>query len=44
MMTDHSPVFEKAINLFPVFEFEDQGVYADNRNRRAVFQSCVVQA
>ena len=36
-------VFEEAFNRFPGFEFEVQGVYADDVNGRVVFHTYVVQ-
>ena len=42
-MLDYFLVFEEAFNRFPGFEFEVQGVYADNLDGRVVFQTYVVQ-
>ncbi len=42
-MLDYFLVFEEAFNRFPGFEFEVQGVYADNVDGRVVFHTYVVQ-
>ena len=42
-MLDYFLACEKAFNLFPGFEFEVQGVYADNGDGRVVFHTYVVQ-
>ncbi|MEB0059659.1 ornithine decarboxylase [Variovorax sp. LG9.2] len=42
-MLDYFLVFEEAFNLFPGFEFEVQGVYADDVDGRVVFHTYVVQ-
>ncbi|PKH39692.1 amino acid decarboxylase [Pseudomonas sp. 43NM1] len=42
-MLDYFLVFEEAFNRFPGFEFEVQGVYADDVDGRVVFHTYVVQ-
>jgi len=42
-MLDYFLVFEEAFNRFPGFEFEVQGVYADDIDGRVVFHTYVVQ-
>ncbi len=42
-MLDYFLAFEEAFNLFPGFEFEVQGVYADDVDGRIVFHTYVVQ-
>ncbi len=42
-MLDYFLVFEEAFNRFPGFEFEVQGVYADDVDDRVVFHTYVVQ-
>lgn len=42
-MLDYFLAFEEAFNRFPGFEFEVQGVYADDVDGRVVFHTYVVQ-
>ena len=42
-MLDYFLVFEEAFNLFPGFEYEVQGVYADDVDGKVVFHTYVVQ-
>ncbi len=42
-MLDYFLVFQQAFNLFPGFEFEVQGVYADRVDDRVVFHTYVVR-
>lgn len=42
-MLDYFLAFEESFNRFPGFEFEVQGVYADNIDGRVVFHTYVVQ-
>lgn len=42
-MLDYFLVFQQAFNLFPGFEFEVQGVYADQVDGRVVFHTYVVR-
>jgi ornithine decarboxylase len=42
-MMDYFLVFEEAFNRFPGFEFEVQGVYAEDVDGRVVFHTYVVQ-